>query len=156
MAAYLELYRKYQDDYGIEEILKGRVSAQIYARIYEAAFDERISVTNLLLDGVNRRFLRAQKEKHETDLWYEFLKEFRAGIETVEDAGMFYESLLAEREAALAREQKEGFLSEKEAVEKRNFSHKSGNFLLAASRLRRAQRSVFLRQNADLTRSRWR
>ena len=144
VAAYLELYRKYQDDYGIEEILKGRVSAQIYARIYAAAFDERISVTNLLLDGINRRFLRAQKEKHETDLWYEFLKELRAGIETAEDAGMFYESLLAEREAALAREQKEGFLSEKEAVEKKKLFAQIRKFSPGSEQAAQGAKECFL------------
>jgi DNA replicative helicase MCM subunit Mcm2 (Cdc46/Mcm family) len=74
VAAYLDLYRKYQDDYGIEDILAGNVKPEIYARIYEAAFDERISVTNLLLDGLNRHFTEVMKEKELTDAWYAFLK----------------------------------------------------------------------------------
>ena len=49
VAAYLDLYRKYQDDYGIPQILDGCVRPEIYARIYAAAFDERLSVVHLLL-----------------------------------------------------------------------------------------------------------
>lgn len=52
VAVYLDLYRKYQEDYGIDDILAGRVRASVYARLMDAEFDERISVVNLLLDGV--------------------------------------------------------------------------------------------------------
>ena len=54
VAAYLDLYRKYQDDYGIPQILDGCVRPEIYARIYAAAFDERLSVVHLLLDVVSK------------------------------------------------------------------------------------------------------
>lgn len=52
-AAYFELYRKYRDDYGIADILAGKVRPETFARIYAAAFDERLSVVNLLLDGLS-------------------------------------------------------------------------------------------------------
>ena len=77
VAAYLDLYKKYQDDYGIADILKGNVKASVYARIYEAAFDERLSVVHLLLNGVENIFLRLQQEKDITDGWYSFLKNYR-------------------------------------------------------------------------------
>ena len=63
MAAYLDLYRKYQDDYGIPQILDGCVRPEIYARIYAAAFDERLSVVHLLLDGLAAFFGRAASER---------------------------------------------------------------------------------------------
>ncbi len=77
VAAYLDLYRKYQDDYGIPEILSGRVKPSVYARIDGAAFDERISVVNLLLDGVMKRMSEVSFERNVTDAWYAFLKEYR-------------------------------------------------------------------------------
>ena len=43
VAAYFELYRKYRDDYGIADILAGKVRPETFARIYAAAFDGLLS-----------------------------------------------------------------------------------------------------------------
>ncbi len=48
--AYYDLYRKYQKDYRIQEILEGRPAVQSIARAREAAFDERLSLVGMLLD----------------------------------------------------------------------------------------------------------
>ena len=77
VAAYFDLYMKYQDDYGISEILNGRIKSEVFARIYAAAFDERLAVTNLLLDGLQADFIKYEEEKYVTDNWYEFLKVYR-------------------------------------------------------------------------------
>lgn len=69
-AAYFDLYRKYRDDYGIPEILRGRVKPAIYARIDAAAFDERISVVYLLLDGLFGRLKKSAAERKRTDADY--------------------------------------------------------------------------------------
>ncbi len=50
--AYYELYRKYKDDYGISEILRGQAPPAVYERLLHAGFDERLSVVNLLLDAL--------------------------------------------------------------------------------------------------------
>lgn len=101
VAAYFDLYRKYQDDYGIPEILKGKVKPEVYARIYAAAFDERVSVTNLLLDGLNGYFRAWADTRYLTDAWFAFLKEYRNGVETAEEPLELYDTLLAEKEQAL-------------------------------------------------------
>jgi len=62
VAAYLDLYRKYQDDYGIDKILAGQVKPAVFARIEQAGFDERLSVVNLLLDGL-MGYLKAADEE---------------------------------------------------------------------------------------------
>lgn len=36
VAAYIDLYQKYQDDYGIEEILQGKAKADVYRRLLQA------------------------------------------------------------------------------------------------------------------------
>ena len=41
-AAYFDLYQKYKDDYGIPLILEGKIRSEVFARIYDAAFDERL------------------------------------------------------------------------------------------------------------------
>lgn len=63
MSAYYDLYRKYEDDYRIEEILKGQAPAEVYARLMHAEFDEKLSVVNLLLDGLMKMFERVDMTK---------------------------------------------------------------------------------------------
>lgn len=98
-AAYFDLYRKYQDDYGIPEILSGKAKPEIFARIYAAAFDERLSVVNLLLDGLGKHFRETAKEKYLTDQWYAFLKKYRSAVEGAENPCALYDELLSAKKA---------------------------------------------------------
>lgn len=75
--AYYLVYKKYQDDYGIDDILNGNVSSSSYARLFNADFDERVSVVNLVMDGLLRQVNIYSFEKHCTDLWFGFLKNYR-------------------------------------------------------------------------------
>ena len=50
--SYYELYRKYEDDYNIREILRGQAQPAVFERLTKAGFDERLSVVNLLLDAL--------------------------------------------------------------------------------------------------------
>lgn len=113
-AAYFDLYRKYQDDYGIPEILAGRVRPEIYARIYAAAFDERLSVVNLLLDGMAAHFKKVAEEKYLTDEWYAFLKEYRGRVEEAEHPAALYKEMLTAREDMLATAKQSGIYSREE------------------------------------------
>ena len=80
--AYYLVYKKYQDDYGIDDILNGNVSSTIYARLFNADFDERVSVVNLVMDGLLRQVNVYSFEKHCTDLWFSFLKEYRKDMDS--------------------------------------------------------------------------
>ena len=51
-SAYLDLYYKYRDDYGVEDILAGQVKPAVYARLLNAPFDERLSLVSLILAGL--------------------------------------------------------------------------------------------------------
>lgn len=51
-AAYYDLFHKYKRDYGIQDILEGRVGEEALKRAGEAAFDERLSLLGMLLDKV--------------------------------------------------------------------------------------------------------
>ena len=95
-AAYFELYRKYRDDYGIADILAGKVRPETFARIYAAAFDERLSVVNLLLDGLSAFFGNVQENKQITDNWYGFLKEYQRRLKEGEAPVDSYRALLEE------------------------------------------------------------
>lgn len=83
-AAYYDLYNKYRDDYGINNILAGNASPDIYRRMINADYDERLTVVNLLLDTLNKHFRYAAELKADTDSWYKSIKE---KIKAGEDEG---------------------------------------------------------------------
>lgn len=53
--AYYELFRKYEDDYKVADILDGRANAVIEERASGGRFDERVALVGLLLDAMLRR-----------------------------------------------------------------------------------------------------
>lgn len=75
--AYLALYHKYQDDYGIPEILAGNVRTEVYARLFQAGFDERLSVVGLLADGLRGILEKVILQKNKTDQWYDYLRQYQ-------------------------------------------------------------------------------
>lgn len=83
-AAYYDLYNKYRDDYGINNILAGNAISDIYRRMINADYDERLTVVNLLLDTLNKHFKYAAELKADTDSWYKSIKE---KIKAGEDEG---------------------------------------------------------------------
>lgn len=83
-AAYYDLYNKYRDDYGINNILAGNATSDIYRRMINADYDERLTVVNLLLDTLNKHFKYAAELKADTDSWYKSIKE---KIKAGEDEG---------------------------------------------------------------------
>lgn len=114
VAAYVDLYRKYQDDYGIDQILQGRVKSTVFARIYEAGFDERLSVVNLLLDGLAIYFRQAFFEKNVTDAYFDFLKSWRSDMGSEEDYKKAYELRLHEFAESFLKKEKDGFVGREE------------------------------------------
>lgn len=116
VAAYIDLYRKYQDDYGIEDILRGQVSTEVYRRLYQAAFDERLSVVNLLLDGLLREMQKVSVEKRLTEEWYLFLKEYRSQVEQAEDAKECYLTLLQNKQEEYEQKKAANLYGRKEEV----------------------------------------
>lgn len=74
-AAYYDLYNKYRDDYGINNILAGNATPDIYRRMINADYDERLTVVNLLLDTLNKHFKCVAELKADTDSWYKSIKE---------------------------------------------------------------------------------
>lgn len=88
--AYLEIYRKYNEDYGISDILSGNVKKSVYERVFDADFDERITVVNLLLSGLTVVFSDVAKERKMVQLWYAFLKEYRKSQRSPEEQHALY------------------------------------------------------------------
>ncbi len=63
-AAYFDLYRKYEDEYPIDEILKGSAPSIIYERLLKADFDERITVVELIIKALLIRVSEYQSKKN--------------------------------------------------------------------------------------------
>ena len=124
VSAYFDLYKKYQDDYGIAEILEGKVKPSVYARIDQAAFDERLSVVNLLLDGVSIVFYQIQREREITDAWYDFLKEYRQKLKNSLQAKGIFETILAEKTASDEQNEKQQFVSKAQSDRARSLNEK--------------------------------
>ena len=82
-SAYLDLYYKYRDDYGVEEILAGQVKPTVYARLLNAPFDERLSLVSLILSGLNTRFTASRQADAVADACYAFLREAKQGFSTL-------------------------------------------------------------------------
>ena len=124
VSAYFDLYKKYQDDYGIAEILEGKVKPSVYARIDQAAFDERLSLVNLLLDGVSNVFYQIQREREITDAWYDFLKEYRQKLKNSLQAKGIFETILAEKTASDEQNEKQQFVSKAQSDRARSLNEK--------------------------------
>lgn len=82
VAAYIDLYKKYEDHYGIPEILEGKVTTSIYERLFRASFDEKISVVHLVLSGLHTSFEAVHNWKKITDKWFAFLKQYRSCVQS--------------------------------------------------------------------------
>lgn len=62
-AGYYELYRKYEADYQIDEILQGTSFEGMLKKIAHASFDERMSVVNLLFSGAGQYIRKAVQQE---------------------------------------------------------------------------------------------
>lgn len=76
-ANYLLIYEKYQKDYQVEEILSGKVREAVYDKITRAAFDERLSLTGLLLSRLGTEFGKVLMQEEVMGRLMEILRGFR-------------------------------------------------------------------------------
>ena len=112
-AEYYELYQKYQQDYQIAEILKGKPSEAMVKKVSHAPFDERVSVVNLLFSGVRQAVREVVLQEEVLEKVFEILKllkEPQEGGKLLERLGDYVDNLRMERE----QKQKEGLLERRE------------------------------------------
>ena len=115
-ANYLELYEKYQADYQIEAVLEGKTEEILLKKLSHAAFDERLSVTGLILSGCSREFEKSCRKKEQLKVLYPILlscKEVLLG-EGKEPPVEFMETVISEYQARWERQKKAELLSRKE------------------------------------------
>lgn len=127
VSAYFELYEKYKNNYGILDILAGNTGKQVYQNIFDASFDERISVVNLLISGLEVSFHKVSLNKMITDIWYDFLKKYKNGLEEngyeqkecrdtagIGQDGSIFADMFEQKKIEFDRSKKAGFLSRDE------------------------------------------
>ena len=100
-AAYWVLYRKYHQDYGVEDILQSKPFDAVLERALQASFDERISLVSLLLAGLNTRFAAARRADAVTDACYQQLRSLKRALNQAKEddtpAALFAEQRKAYR-----------------------------------------------------------
>lgn len=101
-AAYMELYAKYKKDYGLEKVLEGKYGKETVEKLRYAAFDEKLSVVNLLY-GKLEEWFRSYKEQ------MEYVTELH-GILVQCKEGKAFEKLVEEKAGWLAKRVKEDTL----------------------------------------------
>ncbi|MCI7099156.1 MAG: AAA family ATPase [Lachnospiraceae bacterium] len=106
-AAYYDLYNKYKNDYKVEDILEGILSQNALEKLWQAPFDERLSVLGLVIGRLNEMFTRViERDSYVSEL-YEVMIDYR------EQLGQAQESLAAsEPGASLGRREAISLLSQ--------------------------------------------
>lgn len=120
--AYYDLYRKYQNDYKVEDILTGKVSEQAKDKARKADFDERLSLMGMLID----RMQQDVKENIQTsDMLRELMNPLKA-VKAKMESGCSSDELLTllemqteGRRKSMDSLQKAGALSARDKVKNR-------------------------------------
>ena len=90
-ANYLELFYKYRTDYQIEEVLEGRIDDILLKKAAHASFDEKLSVTGLLLSRLNKAFGNVHDQEEILASLFEILKESKEPLmESWKDQPLVY------------------------------------------------------------------
>jgi len=97
-AAYYDLFKKYENDYEISDILAGEASPEIFERIYKAAFDERVSVVELIISAIMNEIIATNKQKSSVDEFYAQAKNTEVSFETRQELIAMVENLEAMEE----------------------------------------------------------
>lgn len=116
-ANYLELYKKYQQDYQVEEILKGTIRESICDKLARAPFDERLSVMSLLLAKLNDGFRQLGKMEERLERLQQIFGNVKPGSYSENDypsALECLEGILAGAQAEWKYKRESGLLSRQE------------------------------------------
>lgn len=118
--AYYQLYRKYGSDYGIREILDGKLNEVAYEKkismAKEGSFEERFTVTGLLLAGINREVSEFEKTDKKVGGVHRLLTHLKKYLQEKQDIQCI-EEFLKEQRKSLAVKLETELISRGEAVE---------------------------------------
>lgn len=122
-ANYLDLYRKYETDYKVEDILRGQYGKDAVEKLQDAPFDERLSVLGLLLSRLTEAFTVAYEADLRTTKAHQVLLEAKERFQSPYCAETPWESLLEglleEERMVYEREKKANLLDKHEGRARR-------------------------------------
>ncbi len=107
-ANYLELYRKYQSDYRLDEVLSGQMDEVLLKRAGNASFDERFSLVSLLLSRCRSAFSDVISREDFAGLLYEQLAPLRDPAIRLSDQTEAFRKTCEEKRKASLLTRKEG------------------------------------------------
>lgn len=97
-ANYLELYYKYQNEYQVDEILSGVIRESLCDRLARARFDEKMSVTSLIMAKLNSQFKEVIRREVFLETLQGHLKKLSEEEELLSAIEQLLENLKIERE----------------------------------------------------------
>lgn len=86
-ANYLELYKKYQARYQIDEVLEGKRNEGLMEQAAKAPFDEKLSIISLILAKLDVEFKAYVQKESYLEVLFEELKAFKSSLEDKTGAG---------------------------------------------------------------------
>lgn len=121
-ANYLELFYKYRTDYQIDQVLSGKIDDILVKKAAHASFDERLSVTGLLLSRLNTSFKRVLGQEKELESLFGILKDAKEVLSGAqkEQPVEYMEDVKMSFAMDLAGKKKAGLLSREEEHQMRN------------------------------------
>lgn len=117
-ANYLDLYKKYQDVYHVNEVLNGKWDEFVKSRLEQAPFDEKLSVIGLMLDQLNANMMESDQMDQITTEVFDYLKQWKMNLHrpSYEDySGMDMIKMIIEEQTQKATVQKKAGLLDRRA-----------------------------------------
>ena len=109
-ANYMDLYQKYQKDYGLEYILEGQIDSNTVERLRYAAFDERLSVVGMLIGKLGEYFKKVYEKNYLVTILFGCLKDYKEILDEEDALQKVYKNAVTEFET----KQKSGQMSKAE------------------------------------------
>lgn len=103
-AAYYDLFKKYQSDYHVEEILAGKLPASAVERLKNAPFDERLSVIGLLIGKLTGTFSASYYLDMQITTVFESLKSIKRRLEQDDLVQLLLQEANRQREKLASRQ----------------------------------------------------
>ena len=103
-AAYYDLFKKYQSDYYVEEILAGKLPESAVERLKSAPFDERLSVIGLLIGKLTGIFSASYYLDMQITTVFESLKSIKRRLEQDDLVQLLLQEANRQREKLTSRQ----------------------------------------------------
>ncbi len=122
-AAYYDLYQKYKQDYRVQQILAGKMDADIRDRAKKAGFDERLSLIGLLLDAIQAEIRENVEREDALRKLLLTLRELKKTLEEMEqwDESTVLNILRANWESLQTMLEREGIANSISETEKKEY-----------------------------------